>query len=191
MNVFIGGSRAVSRLNAAIRAKIDDVVINHGHTVLIGDANGSDKAIQQYLAECHYPHVIVFCMERHRNNIGEWSTRIVEAPLNARGFAYYAAKDLAMSREAKCGVMLWDGKSKGTLNNILNLIGAGKRTLVYFSPTKDFHVLATRDDLQTLLTRCDSRHLDVAARGLGLRAPLMQRHLPSLPLQPPYSDLGR
>jgi hypothetical protein len=34
--------------------------------------------------------------------------------------------------------MLWDGKSKGTLQNMLKQIGAEKPTLVYFSPTKDF-----------------------------------------------------
>jgi hypothetical protein len=53
-----------------------------------------------------------------------------------------------MAREAKCGLMLWDGKSKGTLNNILNLTAAEKRTAVYFAPTRDFHVLASPADLQ-------------------------------------------
>jgi hypothetical protein len=33
---------------------------------------------------------------------------------------------------------LWDGKSKGTLQNMLKLIGARKRALVYFAPAKDF-----------------------------------------------------
>jgi hypothetical protein len=83
-----------------------------------------------------------------------------------------------MAQEAKCGVMLWDAKSKGTLQNILNLVGAGKRTLVYFAPTKDFHVLATEQDLQTLLARCEKRDLEVAARGLGLKTSLSQPDLP-------------
>jgi hypothetical protein len=43
-----------------------------------------------------------------------------------------------MSQEAGCGLTLWDGKSKGTLQNMLKRIGAEKPTLVYFSPTKDF-----------------------------------------------------
>jgi hypothetical protein len=83
-----------------------------------------------------------------------------------------------MFQEAQCGVMLWDGKSKGTLQNMLNLIGAGKRTLVYFAPTKDFHVLANEQDLQVLLARCQKRSLDIAARGLGLKTPLDQARLP-------------
>lgn len=182
MNVFIGGSRAVSRLNAAIRTRVDDVIIRPGHTVLIGDANGADKAVQQYLAERRYPNVVVFCMEKPRNNVGGWATRSVEPPADRKGFAYYAAKDSVMAKEAKCGVMLWDGRSKGTLNNILNLIGTEKRTLVYFSPTKEFYVLANGDDFQALLARCQKNDLDAAARGLGLKIPLAQSHLPLAPV---------
>ena len=180
MNVFIGGSRAVSKLNAVIRARLDDL-IKRGCTILIGDANGADKAVQQYLAKSHYANVVVFCMEACRNNIGNWPMRSIEPPGERRDFTYYAAKDLVMSKEAQCGVMLWDAKSKGTLQNMLNLIGAGKRTLVYFAPTKDFHVLANEQDLQNLLGRCEKRDLDSATRGLRLKAPLMQPHLPLSP----------
>ncbi len=181
MKVFIGGSRAVSKLDAVIRARIDDLVIDRGYTVIIGDANGADKAVQQYLADRHYPHVIVFCMENCRNNVGAWPTRNVEPPPGSTGFAYYSAKDLVMSQEAKCGLMLWDGKSKGTLQNILKLIGAEKRALVYFAPTNDFHVVGNETDLQALLSLCRKSDIDLAARGLGLKTPLTQTHLPLAP----------
>lgn len=177
MNVFIGGSRAVTKLNGVIRARIDDLIARDC-TIFVGDAMGADKAVQQYLAERRYAKVTVFCMERCRNNIGSWPTRNIEPPARRKDFSYYAAKDIVMSKEAQCGVMLWDAKSKGTLQNMLNLIGAGKRTLVYFTPTKDFHVLATEQDLQALLARCETRYLDTAARGLGLKVPLMQPQLP-------------
>ena len=39
MNVFIGGSRAVSKLNAVIRMRLDHL-IKRGCTIFIGDANG-------------------------------------------------------------------------------------------------------------------------------------------------------
>lgn len=180
MNVFIGGSRAVSKLNAVIRERLDDL-IKRGCTIFIGDANGADKAVQQYLAKRDYANVVVFCMEECRNNIGSWPTRSIEPPTDRRNFRYYAAKDIIMSKEAQCGVMLWDAKSKGTLQNMLNLIGAGKRTLVYFAPTKDFHLLANEQDLQGLLAHCEKRYLDTAARGLGLKTPLTQPHLPLSP----------
>ncbi len=53
-----------------------------------------------------------------------------------------------MANDAKCGVMLWDGKSKGTLNNIQNLIRSGKKTLVYIAPEKAFHKLSSEEDLR-------------------------------------------
>jgi hypothetical protein len=177
MNVFFGGSRAVSKLNARLRARIDDFM-RRGDTILIGDANGADKAVQEYLAANGYRNVTVYCMRECRNNAGEWPTRNVKPPGARRDFSYYAAKDMVMAEEARCGVMLWDAKSKGTLKNMLNLVGAGKRTLVYFAPTQEFHVLATEQDLQELLALCERRDVETAVRGLGLQMPIRQPHLP-------------
>lgn len=176
MNVFIGGSIGISKLNAAIHARLDDFM-KRGNAILIGDANGADKAVQTYLAKRDYPNVTVFCMEECRNNIGEWPIRSIEPPSKRKDSSYYAVKDFVMFQEAQCGVMLWDAKSKGTLQNMLNLVGAGKRTLVYFAPSKDFHVLASEGDLQELLARCQPRDLDVASRKLGLKTPLTQPRL--------------
>ena len=86
-----------------------------------------------------------------------------------------------MFQEAKCGMMLWDAKSKGTLQNMLNLVGAEKRTLVYFAPGKVFQVLSSEQDLQSLLSRCNARNLGEAARKLGVRIPATQPHLPLTP----------
>jgi hypothetical protein len=177
MNVFIGGSRAVSKLNAVIRGRLDDL-IKRGCTILVGDANGADKAVQTYFAQKHYSNVTVFCMEKCRNNVGGWPTRVIQPPAGSRGFSYYAAKDFVMAEEAQCGVMLWDAKSKGTLQNMLNLIAGGKRTLVYFAPSKDFNVIANQQELQALLARCEKRDIDSAVRALGLKTPLDQTSLP-------------
>ena len=177
MKVFVGGSRAASKLNAVIRARLDDLM-KRGCTILVGDANGADKAVQTYFAQKHYNNVTVFCMEECRNNIGGWPTRSIEPPAGRRGFSYYAAKDFVMAEEAQCGVMLWDAKSKGTLQNMLNLIAAGKRALVYFAPSKDFHVVASQQELQALLARCEKRDIDSAVRALRLKTPLDQTSLP-------------
>ncbi|MDZ4800130.1 MAG: hypothetical protein SGI92_18390 [Bryobacteraceae bacterium] len=162
-SVFIGGSRAVSRLNDDVCARLDDFVAR-GCTIFIGDANGADKAVQQHLAARSYMNVVVYCMDRCRNNVSGWPTRsIARSGGGPRDFAYYAAKDRAMAEDAKCGMMLWDGESKGTLNNIQNLIGAGKKTLVYFSPERAFYKLTSVEDLELLLARC-SPELMVSAR---------------------------
>ena len=93
-SVFIGGSRAVSRLNEIIRDKIDDL-IDRQCMIFVGDANGADKAVQQHLASRGYGHVTVYCMEQCRNNLGNWPAKHVATPPGSTGFAYHAAKDLS------------------------------------------------------------------------------------------------
>lgn len=173
-SVFIGGSRAISKLNNVIREQLDNLIAKHC-AILIGDANGTDKAIQTYFAQKHYLNVTVFCMAGHcRNNVGNWQTRPITAPPKARGFEYYAAKDAAMAQEAKCGLMLWDGESRGTLNNVLNLLGHGKKAMVYLGPHKSFYKLANEDDLDALLARCDQNTIQDLKRRLEPQLRLYQ-----------------
>jgi hypothetical protein len=163
MPVFIGGSRAVSRLCPIIREKLDDL-IGRNCQIFVGDANGVDKAVQQHFFDRGYRNVTVYCMDRCRNNLGAWTLKHISQPGSVKDFAYYAAKDLAMANDAKCGVMLWDGKSKGTLNNIQNLVSSGKKALVYLAPEKTFHKLSSDLDLRELLGRCDQANIEQAQR---------------------------
>jgi len=169
--VFMGGSRAICRLNPVIREKLDDL-IDRGCMILVGDANGADKSVQEYLAKRGYRNVIVYCMDACRNNVGAWQARRLSFPAARKDFAYYATKDLAMAQDAKCGVMLWDGKSKGTLNNIQNLLAAGKKVLVYFAPTKSLFKLSSEAGLLDLLQRCDSRDIARAQKRIRSRPPM-------------------
>ena len=163
MSVFLGGSRSIRRMNSVIRERLDDF-IRRGCTIFVGDANGADKAVQSHFAERGYKNIIVYCVNECRNNVGGWETRQVSVPSQTTGFAYYAAKDLAMAEDAKCGVMLWDGKSKGTLNNVQNLVDLGKKTLVYFAPTKKFYKLSSLSDLRELLAQCSKTDVEHAQR---------------------------
>ena len=120
--IFIGGSRRLSKLNKDVKRRLDNIIEND-FTVVIGDANGVDKAVQQYLESKHHEKVIVFCMEGQcRNNLGKWPTRDIAAAPSARGFAYFSTKDRVMVEEADYGLMLWDAKSRGTLTNIVDLV---------------------------------------------------------------------
>lgn len=155
MKIFFGGSRRVSQLSPAIIQRANNIM-NNGYTVLIGDANGADKSMQSYLAQHDYKNVIVYCMGNQcRNNIGKWQTRNILSDRIKKDFQYFATKDYEMSQEAEFGFMLWDGKSKGTLNNMLNLLNQKKQVLVYFSPEKLFYTIRNNDNLITLLGRCE------------------------------------
>jgi len=154
--VFIAGSRQISRLPAEVRARLD-TMIEKGFRILVGDANGADKAVQRYFADKAYPNVLVHCMKNHcRNNVGNWPTHEVAAPRGAKGFDYYSIKDRAMAEAAEYGLMLWDGKSKGTVNNVVNLSRDHKPVAVYIAPMKQFRTIKTFDDIKGLLAQGDS-----------------------------------
>lgn len=158
--VFIGGSRRITRLSRAIQGRLDNI-IDKGFTVVVGDANGVDKSVQKYLVSKHHKNVIVFCMGGAcRNNIGNWETRNISPPTAKRDFNYYATKDIQMANEASCGFMIWDAKSKGTLNNAINLLKRQKKVLVYVSHDKSFSTLHSMDDLLSLLTKCDKKTVE-------------------------------
>ena len=166
--VFIAGSRHLSRLNADVKHRID-TMIEKGFTVLVGDANGADKAVQRYLEEKHYRDVIVHCMEGHcRNNVGNWPAREVPPPPGARGFVYYSTKDKVMADDSDYGLMLWDGESKGTLNSVINMVRQNKPVVVYLAPRKTFQNLRSQADVADLLSNCDRASVERFERELGI-----------------------
>ena len=52
--------------------------------------------------------------------------------------------------------MLWDGKSQGSYNNIVELLNQNKKALVYFAPKKDFMTIKNKADLNLLVHECDA-----------------------------------
>lgn len=159
--VFLGGSRRISRLSAEIRIRIDNV-LSKGFDVLIGDANGADKAIQGYLVRKQYPNVTVFCAGTVcRNNLGDWRTENVPTDRKTPDFRHYAKKDAQMAERADYGFFLWDGNSKGTLDNIVRLVGQGKPALVYLSPKKEFVTIRDANDLKQITSQDERQVRDI------------------------------
>jgi len=141
--VFIGGSRAISRLSSDIRRRLDRIVEKQLQ-VLIGDANGADRAVQQYLKNKAYQRVLIFCTNGHcRNNLGNWPVVPVRVTQKKRDFAYFAAKDERMTQDASVGFMIWDGQSRGTEANIVRLLQSNKKVVVYAQPLKVFATLSS------------------------------------------------
>ena len=150
-------------------------MIEKGFQILVGDANGADKAVQRYFPTS-LPNVLVHCMKDHcRNNVGNWPTREVAVPRGAKGFITTPSRT-ARWRRQRYGLMLWDGKSKGTVNNVVNLSRDHKPVVVYVAPTRQFRTIKTFDNLKDLLAQGDSEsverivselHLNVAQRAAG------------------------
>lgn len=155
MKIFIAGPRAISRLSSEALKRIDNI-IDGRYTILIGDANGIDKAVQTYCNEKKYDNVKIFASNgKARNNMGQWEVVKVEIDTRIKGFDFYAAKDAAMAREADYGFMIWNGKSKGTFNNIINITLLDKQVLVYYTPDKTFYVLKSLDAVKEFLRKID------------------------------------
>ncbi|GBQ88415.1 addiction module antidote protein [Asaia krungthepensis] len=153
--IFIGGSRHVSRLPAEVKKRLDNVIASH-HQVIIGDANGADKAVQKHFFDANYANVTVFCSgDAPRNNLGSWTTHRVDVPKGTKGFQFYAAKDREMAREADFGLMIWDGKSPGTVLNVLRLVQAGKISVLFNVPDKAAVNVKTVEHYRDFIRQCD------------------------------------
>jgi hypothetical protein len=141
-------------------------------SVVIGDANGADKAVQRYLSSRRYDLVEIFCAgETPRNNIGDWRLRRVQPPRDTLDFDYYASKDRQMARAAAVGLLIWDGESQGTLMNVLRLVTLHKIAVVYVGPRKAFFSIRSRGDFDKLasdLSQAEARRLHDQAMREGL-----------------------
>ncbi len=155
-SVFIGGSRRLSRVNKEFACRLDNIIENRLR-VLVGDANGFDRAAQKYLDDQGYREVIVYCTEGVcRNNVGNWGQQSVEYYGRDRGREFYTAKDDAMLRDADYGLFAWNGKSKGTVRNVRKMAEQGKPSTVYVSPKRLFVTIRNVDDASRLAKEMDS-----------------------------------
>ncbi|NLB54114.1 MAG: hypothetical protein GX808_14415 [Syntrophomonadaceae bacterium] len=151
MKVFTAGSRMVSELCPQVRQQID-LIIHNRDTILVGDSIGIDRAIQDYCLEKQYRYVKIFAANgQARNNLGRFEVVNVKVGRHLKGFDYYAAKDLVMAEEADWGLMVWNGRSKGTLNDIIHMTCLKKQVLVYYTPDESFYSLKSTADVIDLL----------------------------------------
>jgi hypothetical protein len=131
MKVFISGSISIDKLPLSAIEKLDSIV-QKNFCVLIGDAKGVDLQVQKYLCKKKYNNVIVYYVgEKSRHNIGKWKEKNICNDDNIKkGRELYTLKDIAMAKDADYGLMVWDGRSPGTLNNIKTMKAEQKRFYV-------------------------------------------------------------
>ena len=154
--VFLSGSRAISRLNELIQERVR-IMVDKGFRILLGDANGADKALQGYLAELGYENVTIYCAgEKCRNNLGAWQVKQIQVDPRLKGRDFYARKDREMAADAEYGFVLWDGKSAGSINNVFEMLKRDKSVVVYLSKNKSFTNVARSRQLVSLLDACDT-----------------------------------
>ena len=172
--VFLSGSRALGRLNDEVRRRIRNITEQRFH-IVVGDANGADKALQKYLSELGYGSVTVYCSGTDcRNNVGVWDVKKVPVSPKIKGRDFYTEKDKVMAVDADYGFVLWDGKSAGAIGNVVELLKQSKKALVYQSPQRCFVTVSNLRDLQELLGDCESEDRSLIARKIRLHSSLKQ-----------------
>ncbi len=129
MKVFVGGSKTIKKLSDDTKSAINEICAAET-CILIGDCFGADKLIQEYLADKGYTNVIVYVSGyKVRNNVGGFPMKFIDCG-NLKGYEFYQQKDIAMADDADVGIMLWDGKTRGTEHNIIYLKSIGKHVRI-------------------------------------------------------------
>lgn len=140
MKIFIGGSKMISDIDGTVKEKLSEI-IKKQYNVLIGDCWGIDKSVQQFFNQNNYRRVTVYASgNKVRNNVGNFEIRNIQTDV-AEGFEFYRQKDIAMAIDADCGFMIWDSKSKGTLNNIIDLVNQNKQVEIYFRESRTLKII--------------------------------------------------
>ena len=148
--VFIAGSMSIKHLNEMFKRRIANIV-ESGFNVVVGDANGSDASIQQYLFKLGATKTTVYCSGAPRNNVGKWPVYVTNTAYEPGTRAYFGAKDKVMAEAADYGLMNWDAKSTGTLANVLELVASKKKAVVFINKHKTFKTVSTVEQLENLL----------------------------------------
>ena len=152
--VFVGGSRRIIGLHPEVALRLDQMIAKQV-SILVGDANGADKSVQHFLKAKGYHDVEIFCSgDECRNNVGDWPLRRVAVDSRKRDFDFYAAKDQLMSREADSGLMIWDGKSAGTLMNAFRLVRQGKSVSIFEAQRNRFQELHNESEWKDFFSAC-------------------------------------
>lgn len=149
--VFIAGSMNIRKLDAMVKQRIDNIV-SSGLDIVVGDADGADASIQEYLFCKGASKTTVFCSgDEPRNNVGAWPIHAVATSHAPGSRAFFTAKDLKMAQMADFGLMVWDAKSTGTLSNVIELLQRKKKCVVFVNKEKAFRNVGDVEQLEQLL----------------------------------------
>lgn len=143
-SVFISGSSKTQdkssgyyrrRLPKGVRKDIKGY-IRSGNSILVGDAPGIDRQVQDYLNKKHYKNVTVYGPgKRVRYSANKnWKTKAIDAPqYKEMSPEWLREKDITMTNDANKGlaIVLDKNGAKATRNNIDRLHSQGKDVKVF------------------------------------------------------------
>lgn len=172
-SVFIAGSLSVKKINPSFLSRIDNI-INENLSIVIGDADGVDRSIQEYLSLKEYRNVKVFYSGNQlRNNIGRWPAEQVLTELEEGTKKFFTVKDMAMINAASYGLMLWDARSTGTLKNVIELVSLNKKSTIFINKLSIFQPVRNIDELEKLVSYMAVGSVEKANQKINLKSRLL------------------
>ena len=136
--VFISGSMNIKKLDELVLESLEKIISNNLQ-VLVGDADGVDKLVQEYFFNRNYFNVTVYTIFDNLRNLLSHYFKIKKIETkNLKGRKAQEKKDEAMTMDSDYSFVIWDGKSKGSFNNILRAIENNKKLKVYYEKEKRF-----------------------------------------------------
>lgn len=120
LKVFISGSRSGFKFEKF--TELGEWLKKEGHQVLVGDCVGVDTMIQGLCKTYKIPCKVYHIGTKPRNNMGFDTVRCIGTK--------YKDKDVVMTQECDLGIAIWNGKSKGTKENIDRLKSMHKQVIV-------------------------------------------------------------
>lgn len=133
--VFINGSISIKKLPQEVKNSIDKIV-NQNFEIVVGDASGIDTLIQDYCLSLSYFNVTVYSISilpRYKAS-ENFKTKYIEVSNSIKKERErQQQKDKAMTMDSEFTFAIWDGKSKGTYDNILRGLENNKKIKVYLS----------------------------------------------------------
>lgn len=139
MKIFISGSISIKTLPEQAKKKINEI-LQDNHEILVGDADGVDKLVRNYLAERNCHNITVYSTGKPRCDIPiNWKHKEVSPQRGVRGREHFALKDKAMAQDCDAAFAIWDGRSQGTHDNIEKTKEMGKPTLTFNTTTNKFY----------------------------------------------------
>ncbi|MCK4441065.1 MAG: hypothetical protein KAU90_03605 [Sulfurovaceae bacterium] len=138
--VFISGSISIKKLPKQVMESIQ-TMIKKNMTILVGDASGIDSLVQDFCNKNNYLNVIVYTITsipRYKANqeFKEKKISVNQDIKSERERQTY--KDKAMSEDSIFSLVIWDGSSKGSYNNIIRALENERKVKIYYQETNQY-----------------------------------------------------
>lgn len=138
--VFISGSISLKDIPEKAKKSLQNI-IQANLDVLVGDADGIDSLIQQFYDSNNYHNVTIYSISdfpRNRYSSKFAFEKVIVSDEIKKERERQTFKDVVMTKDCDYGFVIWDGKSKGSYNNILRFIEQNKPVKVFLNTTDDF-----------------------------------------------------